>query len=158
MMPAAVLNLDFPHNLNAADRTFPAAASHGATPDESFANRLNLAQAPVVGNTAALTHKAAAGLVADALILPLLKQIRRDPFGKNTFLSGGIGEKTFGPQFDIQLANRISESPNMALTQTLANELTRRGKPVSRAKFDKAAGLDKFSVPPSAQGLLDVHG
>jgi hypothetical protein len=69
---------------------------------------------------------AAAGLVSNALILPILKQIRRSPWGENSVFSGGIGEKTFGPQFDMQLADRIAHSPRLGIKNALADRLMKR--------------------------------
>ncbi len=74
----------------------------------------------------ARARKAAEGLVANALILPVLKQLRQDPFGKNTIFSPGTGEKTFGPQFDMEIADRIAQSPAMAATQVLTQRIERR--------------------------------
>src|SRR5689334_15074767 len=52
-------------------------------------------------------EKAAGDLISNALILPMLKQLRRSPWGENTVFSRGIGEKTFGPQFDMHISDRI---------------------------------------------------
>ena len=71
-------------------------------------------------------RKVAGDLVSQALILPILKQIRRGTFGKNSPLSPGTGEKTFGPEFDIQIADRIAHSPRMAPTNAIAARLQRR--------------------------------
>jgi hypothetical protein len=82
-------------------------------------------------------EKAAGDLVANALILPVMKQLRRSPYGENTVFSGGMGEKAFGPEFDIQIADRLAHSPRMAVTQVLANRLEKKAP---------------------AQKKLDVHG
>lgn len=77
---------------------------------------------------------AAAGLVSNALILPVLEQIRRGTFCKNTIFQPGIAENTFGPEFDIQIADRIAQSPNMSCTKAIKERLLNQGKPISRVK------------------------
>ena len=89
-------------------------------------------------------RKVAGDLVSQALILPILKQIRRGTFGKNTPFSPGTGEKTFGPEFDIQIADRIAHSHRMAPTDALAARLTKRVSPAN-------AGA-------TTQPGVDVHG
>jgi hypothetical protein len=69
---------------------------------------------------------AAAGLVSQALILPILKQIRRSPWGTNPIFGGGMGEKAFGPEFDMQIADRIARSPRMGATNALTERLMKR--------------------------------
>jgi len=72
-------------------------------------------------------ESAAAGLVSNALILPVLKQLRRSPWGGDGVFSGGSGEKSFGPQFDMQLADRIAHSPRLGIKNALADRLMKRG-------------------------------
>lgn len=71
-------------------------------------------------------ENAAAGLVANALILPILKQLRRSTFGESTVFSGGNGERAFGPQFDMHLADRIAQSPNLGIKNVLADRLMKK--------------------------------
>ena len=71
----------------------------------------------------AKAEKAAGDLVANALILPMLKQVRRSGMGKNSVFSGGIGEKTFGPEFDREIADRLAQSPKMGVKTALAKRL-----------------------------------
>lgn len=88
-------------------------------------------------------EQGAAGLVSAALILPILKQVRRSTFNKDGPFSPGIGEKAFGPQFDMQLADRIAHSPRMDVTKVLADRLMKR------------------TLPPAARAAskeLDIHG
>jgi hypothetical protein len=85
-------------------------------------------------------HEAAAGLVSAALILPVLKQLRRSPFGENTVFSGGSGEKLFGPQFDMQLADRIAHSPRLAATNALADRIVKKTPAAKTA--GRTLGLD----------------
>jgi hypothetical protein len=99
----------------------------------------------------AKAEKAAGDLVANALILPLLKQVRRSPWGENSVFSGGIGEKSFGPQFDIQIADHLAHSPRMAVTQVLTAKLEKRGTKGSAASAGKM-------TQATANGKLDLHG
>jgi hypothetical protein len=71
--------------------------------------------------------EAATGLVSNALILPILKQVRRSVWSENNVFSGGIGEKAFGPQFDMQLADRIAQSPQLGIRKALSDRLMKRG-------------------------------
>ena len=72
-------------------------------------------------------EEAAAGLVSQALILPILKQVRRSPFNLKGPFSAGNGEKTFGPQFDIQISDRIAHSPRLGIKNALADKIMKRG-------------------------------
>ena len=72
-------------------------------------------------------EKAAGDLISNALILPMLKQLRRSPWGENTVFSRGIGEKTFGPQFDMHISDRIAHSPRLGLKTALTQKLLDRG-------------------------------
>jgi hypothetical protein len=87
----------------------------------------------------AQAEKAAAGLVSAALILPVLKQLRRSPWGDKGPFSPGNAEKSFGPQFDMQLADRLSNSPRLGVTKALADRIMKRGMPKTAAA---AKGLD----------------
>ena len=89
-------------------------------------------------------EKAAGDLASNALILPMLKQLRRSPWGENTLFSGGIGEKAFGPEFDMQIADRIAHSPRLGVTQALASRLMQRKTPEVMKLSDSKK--------------LDVHG
>ena len=105
---------------------------------ESFQSHLNRAAQPsrTPADPEAEKKKraedAAAGLVTAALILPVLKQVRQSPWAENPVFGGGKAEKTFGPVFDMQLADRIARSPRMAATHILTQKLLSRGKPVVR--------------------------
>jgi hypothetical protein len=89
-------------------------------------------------------EKTAGDLVSNALILPMLKQLRRSPWGENTVFSGGIGEKTFGPEFDIQIADHIAHSPRLGVKAAIASRLMQRTNP------DAAMAMQSSKV--------DVHG
>jgi len=120
----------------------------------SFQNQLQAAQAkkPL---TITEARKVAGDLVSNALIMPLLKQIRRDPFGQNTIFSPGTGEKAFGPEFDMQLADRIAHSPKMTVTDALAQRLATRGQPKSQGSAKQTG--DRSDKVTKANGV-DVHG
>jgi hypothetical protein len=90
----------------------------------------------------AQAENAAAGLVSNALILPILKQIRRSPFGENTVFSGGNGEKMFGPQFDMQLADRIAQSPRLGIKNVLADRMMKKAPQKMAAAAAKKSGID----------------
>jgi Rod binding domain-containing protein len=97
----------------------------------------------------AKAEKAAEGLISNALILPILKQVRRSTFGENSVYSGGNGEKAFGPEFDMQLADRIAQSPRLGVREALVQRLEKRS-PVNQVK-------------PATNGLkvasrIDVNG
>ncbi len=81
---------------------------------------------------------AASGLISNALILPVLKQLRRSPWGGEGVFSGGIGQKTFGPEFDMQLADRIAQSPRLGIKKALADSMMKKGPQAAVKKI----GLD----------------
>ncbi len=83
-------------------------------------------------------EKAAEGLVSNALILPILKQLRRSTEEQKGVFSGGNGEKTFGPQFDMQLADRIAQSPRLGIKKALADRMMKKGPQAALKK----TGLD----------------
>jgi len=89
--------------------------------------------------------QAATGLVSQALILPMLQQIRRSMQDMKGPFAPGKGENAFGPQFDIQLADRIAQSPRLPIKAALVNQLSKRGNVVH--------GRDARVKPE-----LDVHG
>jgi Rod binding domain-containing protein len=66
-------------------------------------------------------EEAADQLVAAAFILPLLEQVRDDPF-KSDMFHGGQAEEIFGQQLDVLLADRISASANFGLSESLAHQ------------------------------------
>jgi hypothetical protein len=94
------------------------------------------------GQTDPKLRKVAGDLVANALILPVLKQNRRSVWSQNSLFSGGTGEKTFGPQFDMQLADRIAHSPRMGVTAAVANRLAAREQRVHPNVAARSQGVD----------------
>ena len=105
------------------------ASSATLKPGQTYLDRLNTfkIQKPLTEqDEKARVTKVAGDLVANALILPVMKQIRRSVWAKDGLFTGGIGEKTFGPEFDMQIADRIAHSPRMAVTNSLAQRLIAR--------------------------------
>jgi hypothetical protein len=96
-------------------------------------------------------EKAAGDLVSNALILPMLKQLRHSVWGQNTVFSRGIGEKAFGPQFDMQISDRIAHSPRLGLKTALTGRLLKRGQSDARTHATESAS-------PQTPGRLDLHG
>jgi hypothetical protein len=98
----------------------------------------------------AKAEKAAEGLVSNALILPILKQVRRSAFAQNDVFSGGNGEKAFGPEFDMQLSDRIAKSPRLGVKNALV------------ARLEKHQGVTPKTKPVTTtvktNGKLDVNG
>jgi Rod binding domain-containing protein len=101
-------------------------------------------------------EKAAGDLVSNALIMPMLKQLRRSVWGENTVFSRGIAEKTFGPQFDMQISDRIAHSPRLGLKTALTERLLKRGQP------DANPGTNIQQQQPAADAAssrsIDLHG
>ena len=118
----------------------------GETAAEKLNNQTDVDEA---AEAHAKAEKAAAGLVSNALILPILKQVRRSSLGENSVYSGGSGEKAFGPEFDMQLSDRIAQSPRLGVRESLVKRLEKRS-PASQAK----------PVPNGlkAASRIDVHG
>jgi hypothetical protein len=83
------------------------------------------------------TEDVAGSLVAYALILPMLKQIRQSPWNKSGPFAPGNGEKAFGTQFDIEIAERIARSPRMSLTESVRQRLSAKEDRVNQSE-----GLD----------------
>jgi hypothetical protein len=79
----------------------------------------------------------AAGLVSHALILPVLRQIRRSSLDTKGPFSSGIGENTFGPEFDMQIADRIARSPELGVRKALVNRLMTRGQTTRAATHEE---------------------
>jgi hypothetical protein len=99
----------------------------------------------------AQAEKAAGQLISNALILPMLKQLRRSPWSENTVFSPGIGEKAFGPQFDMQISDRIADSPRLGLKTALVQRLLKRGPVTVPQPADLSAIVN-------AHARLDLHG
>ncbi len=121
---------------------------------ETAAEKLNNQQDVDAAAAAhAKAEKAASGLVSNALILPILKQVRRSSLGENSVYSGGNGEKAFGPEFDMQLADRIAQSPRLGVREALVQRLEKRS-PVSQLQPARKSA----KVASRAPSRIDVNG
>ncbi len=77
-------------------------------------------------------RKAADELVAFSFILPMLKQIRNDPFRSELF-HGGQGEEIWGSQLDQTLANRLSERLSLSIGKAVYEQFAQQAAAVEQA-------------------------
>ena len=133
-----------PRTVRAADEVLQGTAGTVDIPRESFAARLNRAT-----TSTALTpdqqrkvqvEKTAGDLVSVALILPMLKQLRRGSMNTDPVFGGGAGEKAFGPEFDMTLADRIAQSPNLPIKKALVERMLNRSKVIDKRAYYQALG------------------
>ena len=82
-------------------------------------------------------EEAAAGLVSSALIMPILQQFRRSSLNTKSPFSPGTGEKAFGPQFDMQMADQIAHSPRLGIKEALTRQLMKKAAPAVASRLDK---------------------
>ncbi|MDX1563795.1 MAG: hypothetical protein R3236_00250 [Phycisphaeraceae bacterium] len=75
------------------------------------------------GREAGRLRQVTAQFVSTAFLMPMLKQVREDPFQTPMF-HGGQGEKVFGARLDQILADRIAGSANFGLTDRLFEHLS----------------------------------
>ena len=109
---------------------------------ERFAQEL-VAQQARESTDAALTparhaelREAAEQFVASALMLPLLAQVREDPFRSELF-HGGSAEDAFQSQLDTILADRITRGSNLPLVDVIVEHvLNRYGQSPAKAGVD----------------------
>jgi len=64
-------------------------------------------------------------LVSNALIMPLLKQMRADPFQTDLF-HGGQGEQVFGAQLDQHIADRMTKKAGLPIVDVIYNRFAER--------------------------------
>lgn len=101
-------------------------------------------------------EKAVGNLLSEALVLPVLKQVRRGTFGQEGIFKPGIGEKTFGPEFDRRIADRIAQSPKLhGIAVDMANRWLHKGKPAARG--GSPAGFEQDNDARIAPGV-EVYG
>ena len=93
----------------------------GALPGADFARLLDDER---LEQREAEAREAAQDMVAVTLLMPLLKQVRNDPFRSDLF-HGGQGEEAFGAQLDQQIAQSMSRSMKFPLTDAITRHLTR---------------------------------
>ncbi len=77
-------------------------------------------------------------LVSTAFVLPLLTQMRDDPF-KSEMFHGGRAEEIFGQQLDVILADRITQSSNFGIADALVKQFTH---PSASPDAGAASGVD----------------
>ncbi|MCC7408962.1 MAG: rod-binding protein [Phycisphaeraceae bacterium] len=92
--------------------------------DTRFERELASAQGKVNGRKGQ-ARKAAEQLVSTALVVPLLKQMRQDPFRTELF-HGGQAEETFGSQLDQIFADRTVQGANFPLVSAIEKQLLTR--------------------------------
>lgn len=64
-------------------------------------------------------------LLGHALFLPLIKQMRNDPF-KSELMHGGFGEDAFTNQFDQLIAERMAKRVDYPLTDAIERTISLR--------------------------------
>lgn len=72
-------------------------------------------------------HKAAADLVSDIFVSPMLAEMRQFPFGRS-FGNGGRGEEVFGEQLDQRIAGKVTAGGLGGLTQNIAAKILDRDR------------------------------
>jgi len=68
---------------------------------------------------------AARSLTAQALVAPILKELRSNSIAWGPF-GAGDAEKTFGPMLDLKLADRIAASPRLPVAAAIEARLRAR--------------------------------
>lgn len=71
-------------------------------------------------------REAAQQLVATALVMPLLEEVRQQPLDANLFGDGGFGSDAFKAQLDTQIADRIVKKGNFALVESVYQHVMRQ--------------------------------
>ena len=97
----------------------PRTAAASAPADSGFDAVLQKA----AGRQSERLRQVTAQFVSTAFLMPMLKQVREDPF-RTPMFHGGQGEKVFGAQLDQTLADRIAGSPAFGLTDRLFEHLS----------------------------------
>jgi len=75
-------------------------------------------------------RQAATDLVATTFIKPMLETMRNDPMRSDLF-KGGSGEEMFAEHLDSELAQRISASLSLSLTDAITRDMTRQAPRVT---------------------------
>ncbi len=102
---------------------YAAALGHATRPfaaEESFDTELKRQR------TEREARDAAEQLVASAFVLPMLQQMREDPF-RVGLMDGGSGEDLFGQQLDTLLADRIVKGANLPLVDSIYQDIVNQG-------------------------------
>lgn len=73
----------------------------------------------------AQVRQASEQLVASTLLLPLLQQMREDPFRTDLF-HGGSTEDIFAAQLDTELADRMAQGMNLPIVEAVYQRIMRQ--------------------------------
>lgn len=127
MLPAMFTRLgaggeDFAHQLEAAARD----------PDQDQQARLDT------------LRKSSEQLVAITFIMPMLAQIREDPF-KSDLFHGGQTEEFFGQRLDTIMAERIVAKADFSIVDAVFNSIAKRASMSAgeaQGPADEAKGVD----------------
>ena len=83
---------------------------------------------------------AAEQFVATAFIVPMLAQMRNDPFRSDLF-HGGFAEDAFQSQLDTILADRVTQRANLPLVDSILDRVLNTGaKPQDRTESMSTVG------------------
>lgn len=114
---------------------------------DSFAAELGKARAQAQQQA----REASEQLVASTLLLPLLQQMRNDPF-KTDMFHGGSAEDIFGAQLDTQLADRMASSMRLPVVEQVYERITRQlDARMTAGRTNETGGID-------STGRIDRHG
>ncbi|MCC6580835.1 MAG: hypothetical protein IT440_10370 [Phycisphaeraceae bacterium] len=85
------------------------------------------------------TRQAAEQLVASTLVMPILSQMRQDPFRTEMF-HGGFGEDAFNQQLDTVLSDRIVKGSHFSVVEAVCRRIAGKN---SSAKTNGTTELTK---------------
>ena len=86
-------------------------------------------------------RQAAQQLVSSAFILPMLQQMRDDPF-KSDLFHGGRGEEVFAQQWNTIVADDMVKSSNFPVVDAVYNQIMKRVN---------------VATPQQTQKVVDIH-
>lgn len=112
------MNPSNPLSLDAFTRAAPLTSGAIRGGGQDFAAMIESAQSAPGRDE---VREAADQLVSTAFILPLLEQVRSDPF-KSDLFHGGRGEEVFGQQLDVIFADNITQSANFGISDALVRQ------------------------------------
>lgn len=151
-------------NLSALDTTTTvtqaAQAAHDARlprGDDDFAAQLagrtrtrQAAGGAVPDKVRAQVRQASEQLVASTLLLPLLQQMREDPF-KSDMFHGGSTEDIFAAQLDTELADRMAQGMNLPIVEAVYQRIMRQVEV-------RVGATQPAAIGPSTAGRINRHG
>ncbi len=131
-------------NVYATDNLIPppvstAALTQRAGVGEDFAHALDAAEVNASDDQARLDllRKSSEQLVATTFVMPMLAQMRNDPF-KSDLFHGGQMEEVFGQRLDTLLAERIVAKSDFSIVDAVYRSVIQR----SPALSGSAKGVD----------------